>query len=193
MLALTCALLTPVLHLIVLTGSHLDPAATHISELTHTPLGDLHTIALLLFGGAQLVLGLALGSLDHGRLWPAARILLKGSGIAVAWIAYRYHQLGPEVDASVISDPLWIVASLVGVAMGCLLPGLSRIAPGLARFNGACLMVWVLLIPLAAFTDEALIGAYERLVGSIYAVWVAGLCVGLLRLKAQPSQWSSAP
>ena len=186
-LALVGALLTPVLHGIVLIASQQAPLATPISALTQTPLGNLALLALLLFGGAQLLVGLALGMLDHGRLWPAARILVKGCGIAVWGLAYHFDQLPSGAAGANSSDPLWIVASLVGFAMGCLIPGLRRIAPRLGRFNLACLIAWVLLIPLAGLMGDGLIGGYERLVGLIYVSWIVGLCMGLLSLgQRQP-------
>ena len=82
------------------------------------------------------------------------------------------------------NDPLSLVASAVGVAMGALHPGLRQAARWLAVANALCLAVWLLLIPLILLVDASWLGGYERLVGSTYLVWVGVLALGLRRARS---------
>jgi hypothetical protein len=142
---------------------------------------------LSLFGAAQIALAIALAGRDSGRLWPCARMLLAASGATLFFIAQYFTKADPDTlrgpDAN---DPLWIVASLAGLAMGALQPGFRRVSRWLGVFNGVCLGVWLLLVPLIALVDDTWLGAYERLVGSVYVVWVIGVIVALLLLPRVP-------
>ncbi len=181
--AFLASLLTPFLHIIVLLISGQDVIATPISELSRERWGVLHTLELVLFGAAQAALAIALGGLDRGRLWPYGRWLLIASGGVLVYIAYFFS----TADADTLrgpgaNDPLWIVATLTGIAMGALQPGLSRLSRQLGLFSAFCLGVWLWLIPLILLVDDTWIGAYERLVGFVYVTWMMGITLGLLRL-----------
>jgi hypothetical protein len=175
-IALALALLTPVLHVVVLLAcgdnSYRDP----IAVLSQARWGELHTLGLLSFGVAQLLLAQSMGGLAPGRFWQFGRALLGLAGISlfpVAWffaMAPEAALRGPEAN-----DPLWAVACLVGVAMALLQPGLARLSPSLGRFNAACLLLWLLLIPAILLIGVISLGFYERGVGLVYTVWVAGL------------------
>ncbi len=187
-MALTGAVLTPVLHLAVLMVNGLDPVASPVSELSRDTWGALHTFELVLFGIAHIALALALAGLDSGRLWPVARGLLVASGVGLVYVAFYFAGApdgvlyGPDAN-----DPLWIVASLTGFAMGALQPGLSRKSRRLGIFSTVCLGVWLWLIPVVLFVDESWLGAYERLVGIVYVIWLAGVSQSLLRLTQPES------
>lgn len=179
-LAILCTLLTPVLHIVVLANTAQSAVSTPISELSRQQWGALHSAGLVLFGSAHLLLALALRGLDRGRLWPVGRAMLAGSGLTLWGVAAFFTFAedatlrGPEA-----SDPLWVLASLIGFSMGLLQPGLSRLGRGVSRFNALCLTAWLLLIPLALFAEQW-IGAYERTVGSIYVLWMLGISGGML-------------
>jgi len=178
--ALIASLMTPVLHIIVLAISGQDAIATPISALSRQTWGVLHTLELVLFGAAHIVLAVAIGGLDRGRLWPYGRLLLAASGVVLIYIAYFFSAAddstlsGPEAN-----DPLWVVATLTGIAMGALQPGLARLSRWLGVFSALCLGVWLWLIPLILLVDETWVGAYERIVGGVYVVWMTGLALGL--------------
>ncbi len=184
--ALFASMLTPFLHIIVLLASGQDAIATPVSELSRQAWGVLHTVMLVLFGAAHMALAAALGGLDHGRLWPFGRLLLLSSGGVLVYIAYFFSTAdagllrGPDAN-----DPLWIVASLTGLAMGALQPGLSRLSFRLGLFSSTCLGVWLWLVPLILLVNDSWIGAYERLVGFVYTVWMVGLSLGLIRLEQE--------
>ena len=179
--ALFASVLTPVLHVAVLIVSGQDASGTPISELSRRDAGALHTLALILFGAAHVALAVGLNRIDRGRLWPVARLLLVASGITLVWIAWYFATASAETlrgpDAN---DPLWVVASLTGVAMGALQPGLSRRSRGLGLYSAVCLGVWLLLVPLILLVDESWIGAYERIVGTVYVAWMIGVTFGLI-------------
>ncbi len=183
-LALAASLLTPVIHIVVLLRSGQDVAATPIAELSRSPWGALHTAELVLFSFAHVALALGLGHRDRGRLWPYGRLLLCTSGMVLLYVAYffatasRSELRGPEGN-----DPLWIVATLTGLAMGALGPGLARLSRQVGLMSGICLGLWLWLIPLILLVDDSWVGAYERLVGTVYVAWTAGLSFGLLRLQ----------
>jgi hypothetical protein len=179
-LALVLALLTPVLHVVVLfacgDNSYRDP----IAVLSQARWGALHTLGLLLFGAAQILLAVSMGGLGQGWFWRSGRVLLGLAGASlfpVAWFfatAPEASLRGPEAN-----DPLWVVASLVGVAMALLQPGLAGLSSGSGRFNAACLLVWLLLIPAILLIGVISLGSYERGVGLVYTVWVVGLCYAI--------------
>ena len=186
--AFLASLLTPFLHIIVLFLSGQDAVATPISELSRADWGVLHTIGLVLFGAAHVAFAIGLAGLDFGRLWPYGRLLLVASGGVLVYIAYFFSTAdastlrGPEAN-----DPLWIVATLTGIAMGALQPGLSRLSRQLGVFSVICFGVWLWLIPLILLVNDSWIGAYERLVGFVYVTWMMGLTLGLTRLADEPS------
>ena len=182
--ALIASLLTPLLHILVLAMSGQDAISTPINALSRPPWGVLHTIELVLFGAAHIALAAVIGGLDRGRLWPYGRLLLAASGIVLVYIAYFFAAAGADnLSGPGANDPLWIVATLTGIAMGALQPGLARLSRWLGVFAAICLGVWLWLVPLILLVDDSWIGAYERLVGGVYVVWMTGLALGLERLK----------
>ena len=183
--ALIGSLLTPFLHIGVLFISGQDAVSTPISELSRERWGVLHTLELVLFGASHVALAAGLKGLDHGRLWPYGRWLLVASGGVLVYIAYFFS----TADAGTLrgpsaNDPLWIVATLTGIAMGALQPGLSRLSHQLGLFSAICLGIWLWLIPTILLVNDSWIGAYERLVGFVYVTWMLGLTLGLTRLEA---------
>lgn len=185
-LALIGATVTPLCHVVVLLASGLDPIETPISELSRTSLAGVHTFGLLSFGVAHLALAHALGARDRGRLWPVARLLLVASGITLFYVAYYFAKAASTtLSGEGANDPLWLVATLIGLAMGTLQPGLARIAPKLALFSTICLGIWLWLVPLILLVDASWLGAYERLVGTVYVVWMTGLSLGLIARSSQ--------
>lgn len=184
--ALLASALTPILHIIVLATSGQDAVTTPVGELSQARWGVLHTIELVLFGAAHIALAAVIGGLDRGRLWPYARLLLGASGVVLVYIAYFFGTAdtailrGPEAN-----DPLWVVATLTGLAMGAFQPGLARQSRWLGNFSALCLGAWLWLVPLILLVDDTWIGAYERIVGSVYVVWMTGLALGLQQLASE--------
>ncbi|MFK7958442.1 MAG: DUF998 domain-containing protein [Lysobacterales bacterium] len=181
--ALVCCALTFLLHLTVLVSSGSDPVATPISALSRGPWGLLHTVGLALFGVSHLCLAIGLSSLDRGRLWPFARAFLGAGAFLLFYVAYYFATAS---DSTLVgadaNDPLWLVASLTGLAMGALQPGLSRISRRLGLFSTVCLGIWLWLIPLILLVNDGWLGAYERIVGSVYIAWIAGVAYCLIRV-----------
>ncbi|MEO0576747.1 MAG: DUF998 domain-containing protein [Pseudomonadota bacterium] len=192
--ALFGSLAVALLHMVVLVATGQDPVATPISQLSRYELGAVHTAGLLLFGAAHIALAVGLGRLDHGRMWPIARAVLAASGIALFYVAYYFATVSQEtLTAAGANDPLWIVASLTGIAMGVLQPGLSRLSPQLGLFSALCLGIWLLLVPLILLVNEQWLGAYERIVGCVYVVWMAGISSKLLFLTGVMKSDASTP
>lgn len=193
-LALAASLLTPVIHIAVLLRSGQDVAATAIAELSQSPWGALHSAELVLFSCAHLALAVGLGQRDKGRLWPFGRLLLAASGLMLLYVAYYFATASlAELRGPEANDPLWIVATLTGLAMGALGPGLARLSRQLGLMSGICLGLWLWLVPLILLVDNSWIGAYERLVGTVYVAWTTGLSLGLLRLGHNPHAGSEPP
>ncbi len=184
--ALALSAITPLLHITVLLNSPALSAHDPIASLSQASLGWLHTISLVLFGGAQIALALGLKGLDRGSFWPYGRALVGGSGALLFYVAYFFATadvdtlFGPEAN-----DPLWVVASMIGFAMGLLQPGLSRLSAGAGRFNALCLVIWMLLIPAVLLIGVVSLGVYERAVGLVYVLWVSGLCFALANVSGQ--------
>lgn len=183
-IAFLTALLTPFLHIIVLLLSGQDAVATPISELSRQAWGGLHTLELCLFGMSHVALAIGLNALDRGRLWPYGRGLLVASGGVLVYVAWFFASADADtLRGPAANDPLWIVATLTGIAMGALQPGLSRLSRQLGLFSAICLGVWLWLIPLILLVNDSWIGAYERIVGFVYVTWMVGLTLGLIRLN----------
>ncbi len=184
--AFLASLVTPFLHVIALLASGQDAVATPVSELSRGRLGALHTLELLLFGLAHVALAVGLGGLERGRLWPYGRLLLVISGGVLFYIAWYFAAADPGVlQGESANDPLWLVATTTGLAMGALQPGLSRLARGLGLFCAICLGVWLWLMPLILLVNDSWLGAYERIVGTVYVTWMTGIALGLIRLETR--------
>jgi hypothetical protein len=133
-----------------------------------------------------VALALGLSDLDRGRLWPYGRALLAASGAVLFYIAYYFANANPDTlrgpDAN---DPLWIVASLTGVAMGALQPGFARLSRQLGLFSAFVLGIWLWLVVVILWVDDSWLGAYERIVGTVYVTWVVGVSYELLRRSSR--------
>ena len=81
-----------------------------------------------------------------------------------------------------------VVATLTGIAMGALQPGLARLSRWLGVFGALCLGVWLWLVPLILLVDNSWIGAYERIVGGVYVIWMTGLALGFESLNKSAAQ-----
>ena len=183
-LALIGSVLALVVHLVVLLISGQNPIQTPISQLSRHQWGWLQSLGLIGFGGAHIALAVALRKMDHGRLWPYGRALLVASGVTLFYIAYYFVASGDAaLSGPDANDPLWIVASLTGTAMGALQPGLARLARGLGLFSAMCLGVWLWLIVLLIFVNDSWLGAYERIVGAVYLAWITGVTLGLIKAR----------
>ncbi|MEL7046323.1 MAG: hypothetical protein AAGL66_15105, partial [Pseudomonadota bacterium] len=68
-------------------------------------------------------------------------------------------------------DPLAVLASVLGVAMGALQLGLRRQNPAVARVNLLILALWIALVPVVPFIGADWLGAYERTVGALMLLW----------------------
>ena len=187
-IAFVGSLLTLIAHIVVLVLSDQSAVRTPISQLSRGGWGTLHTIGLVSFGCAHFALAIALAQLDRGRLWPFGRGLLVASGATLFYVAYYFSTAGDgTLSGQDANDPLWIVASLIGLAMGALQPGLARLSPrGLGLFSVICLGVWVWLIPVILLVNDSWLGAYERIVGAVYLTWMLGVSLGLLRISGKP-------
>jgi len=182
-LALLGALLAPVAHVVVLIVNGQNPIPTPISRLSREGLAWLQTGALVLFGVAHVALAIALGGLDRGRLWPIARGLLAAAGIGNAYLAVYFVNASDAVlYGPGANDPLWVIASLTGLAMGAVLPGLARQVRLLGAFTLLTLGVWLWLVPTIFLVTESWLGLYERIVGAVYVIWIAGVSWGLIRV-----------
>jgi len=183
-IALFAALATFIAHVIVLWRSDLSGVIDPISALSRTSLGRVHTFGLVLFGVAHIALAFGLGQRASGWMWPVGRALIGLSGAGLIYIAYYFATapatvlVGPNAN-----DPLGVLASAIGLAMGALLPGLRRLNPRLWGFNAVCLALWLAYIPLILLVNDSWLGGYERLVGATYVLWVVGLASGLVNLE----------
>jgi len=95
--------------------------------------------------------------------------------------------LGPDAN-----DPLSVLASSVGVAMGLLAPGLKHLSATTSRFNLICLIIWLALIPLILLLNASWFGAYERIVGAVFVAWVGGIAL-LANREGGHSQDAESP
>lgn len=190
---LGCATISAV-HLWLLFRSGQDPVATPVARLSLLEGGALHGFGLVAFAVAHVALATLLHRRDAGRLRRVAVVLIGVAAVLVVVLAVHFAR-GPSepAAAATVNWPLWLLASLIGIAMGLLVPGLKRQGGAAHRFNLACLIAWLALIPLYLLVDSSWVGAYERLVGLVYAVWIVGLAVLLGRRASQRASAAYTP
>lgn len=167
-----CVGITLIAHVLALLLSGADAASTPISQLSRADAGWLHTTGLLTLALAWILL--------MPDLWPASRRILWRSGCAffalsvpvLVYVAYYFASasdmqlFGPDAN-----DPLAILASTLGVAMGAFQPELKRRAVNFGRVNLSVLILWIALVPVIPFIEPGWLGAYERCVGSLMLIW----------------------
>ena len=165
-----------VAHALVLRASGQDPVTDPIGLLSAAPLGAWHGAGILAFALAHLALAALLGEVRTGALRQAARGALALAAAALVYVALWFASADPSAFAGEgVNDRLPVPASLVGAAMGLLLPGLWRTDRPACAFDAACFALWLALTALAFLVDRSWIGAYERTVGAVYVVWIAGM------------------
>ena len=165
-------------HVLVLRSSGQNPVTDPIGLLSTAEAGPWHGGGILAFALAHLALAVLLGEVRTGVLRQIGRVALVLAAGALAYIALWFALADPGAFAGEgTDDRLPVPASLVGAAMGLLLPGLWRTDRPAAVFDGVCFGVWLALTALVLLVDRSWIGAYERLVGSTYVLWVAGMAV----------------
>jgi len=165
-------------HLTVLYTSGLDPIESPISALSRSPDGNLHGLGLSLFAMAQCALAALLGRPGAGWWTRVAQLLLVIDAVLLVRLAYYFADaseatlLGPGAN-----EPLWLLASGTGLAMSFAAPGLLRHRLRAGYWNLACLALWIALVPAFLVVEPSWLGGYERLVGSLFVAWAAGLAV----------------
>jgi len=174
-LVLTGCSAVAAIHLWLLFASGLDPVSAPVAQLSQVQAGEWHGVALLLFAAAHLGLAALVYRPEGGKLHRIAVALIAIGAVLVVRVAL--HFANSEGAAIGDSRPLWLLASVIGVAMGLLAPGLWRTRRRAAWFNLGCLAVWVALTPVFLLVPADWNGAYERLVGAVYTVWMIGLAL----------------
>ena len=166
-------------HLAALGLSDGSAMRSPISELSRGDGASVHTVGLIVFGLAHLTLAAYLGKLQTPSwMWRIGVWLTALNGLGVVGIAAYFvmasdnQLLGPDAN-----DPLSVLASSVGIAMGFLMPGLKYLSTQAWRFNAVCLVIWLALVPLILLLNASWFGAYERIVGAVLVCWVGGIAL----------------
>jgi len=182
-IAITVALIgcatTVLLHLLTLSLGQHDAVSEPIARLGTGAGSDVHALGLLSFTLAHLALAYILYRPDAGRLYRAGIGLIVVAGLLL--LALVPGLIGSD---SASTGVLWLVASVVGVAMGLMVPRLWRTHRTAAWFDLACLVAWVVLAPAFVLVPPDMLGAYERSVAVLYTAWLAGLALLLYRRSA---------
>lgn len=159
-------------HVVALLVNDVSAASTPISQLSRGSLSWLHTLGLVLLGAAWLLITPSLWVRERTALWRAGCLLI---GLSVPVLFYVAYYFATASDAELFSpnanDPLSVLASSLGVAMGAIQPGLRRINSSIARSNLLVLIVWIGLTPVIPFIEPGWLGAYERCVGALMLFW----------------------
>lgn len=186
--SLAFAMLTPLLHTVTLLANNESSFRDPLGTLSQGTWGNLHTAGILLFGTAQILLAVAMSGFDQGRLWPFGRLFLGAAGATLVFVAYYFATVEPgDLLGLNGNDPLVVVATLTGTAMGLLQPGCKRLLSWLGVFNAVCLGIWLLLIPAILLIDVISPGVYERTVGAVYVIWVVGMSYALMTCRSPES------
>lgn len=177
-LTLAGCLVAVAAHLTVLRASGQDPVTTPVGLLSTAPLGSWQTAGILAFALAHVSLAWLLGHRSTGPMRQVARVALLLAGAALGYVALYFASADPAAFSGAgADDRLPVPASLVGAAMGLLLPGLWRTHRSAAWFAAAVFGAWLTLVGLALAVDPSWIGAYERMVAATYATWVGGIAL----------------
>ena len=166
-------------HLTALGLSDLSAMRSPISQLSRGAGGTLHTSGLIIFGLAHLTLAGYLARLKPPSfMWRTGVWITALNGIGVMAIAVYFSTASDEqLFGPNANDPLSVLASSVGIAMGFLIPGLKYLSSMATRFNALCLLIWLALIPVILLLDASWLGAYERIVGAVLISWVGGIAL----------------
>ena len=165
-------LVTVVSHLFAMYLSGADASSTPISQLSRGTTGWIPTLGLLSLALAWAVLVPKLWIGNSRTSWRSGSFLLAISVPTLLYVAYYFASasdaqlFGPNAN-----DPLSVLASVIGVAMAALLPGLRDRGLALARLNLLVLLVWIGLVPVIPLVEPSWLGAYERVVGSLLLFW----------------------
>ncbi len=188
LLTIGACLVMFIAHLAALSLSDGSAVRSPISQLSRGDGASVHTAGLIIFGLAHLTLAAYLGRLrPPSWMWRIGVWLTALNGLGVIGIAAYFvtasdsHLVGPGAN-----DPLSVLASSVGFAMGLLIPGLRHLSTLAARFNYVCLALWLALVPLILLLNASWFGAYERMVGAVLVGWVGG--IALLTNPDTPAQ-----
>ena len=167
-----CLFVCLLAHTLALMGSGANPSADPISQLSRGDTVWIHSAGLLALGASWVIIGATSWRRDQSTLWRAGCVLLLFSAALIPLIAAYFatasdaRLFGPDAN-----DPLALLASALGVAMGALQPGLRRQSSRLAAVNLCILVLWLGLIPVIPFIEPHWLGAYERTVGVLMLVW----------------------
>lgn len=170
--------ITLVAHIIALTLSDLDAAASPISQLSRGDTAWIHSVGLISLAMTWGFLVRTLWNIEDGRLWRLGCTLLLLCIPIVLYVAYYFATatdtalFGPNAN-----DPLSVLASAIGISMGALQVGLKRLNTALAHTNLVILLLWLGLIPIIPFIGPGGLGTYERSVGALMLIWTALLTV----------------
>lgn len=191
MLTWILALTTAILHNSALLLTGLDPVTTPVSALSRSHYGNVNTLGIVLFALAHCTLAAALPGAGRGTLWQLGRLTLLLAAAATLWVAW--HLATPSAGGQALAAvPLWLQASLAGLSMALLWPGLRRLNVALCGFNASVLIIWLLLIPLGLLAGDAWTGGYERLVGIVYVLWMLVMGAGLMLIGQPPPPRAAA-
>ena len=175
-IARLCVAVTLIAHVLVLIVSNADAAASPISQLSRGNMGWVHGLGLAALALGWLIIATQIWRRDDGWLWRGGCLLLLVAVPVLLFVAYYFatasdvQLFGPNAN-----DPLAVLASVLGVAMGALQLGLRRQNPGIARINLVVLALWIALVPVIPFITADWLGAYERTVGSLMLLWTLAL------------------
>ncbi|MEE4277976.1 MAG: DUF998 domain-containing protein [Halieaceae bacterium] len=178
-------------HLLALRLSGANPASDPISALSQGPGAIVHSAGLLALAAAWLLLVAGLWGRESRWLWRSGCALLLLCVPILLYVAYYFSSASTErLLGDHANDPLAVLASVLGVAMAALQPGLLRAGAAFARANGIILFLWIALVPVIPLIEASWLGAYERTVGALMLCWTAALA---LLSSAEPARTEAAP
>jgi len=157
---------------LLLTGA--DPVSSPISQLSRGNLAPVHSAGLVALGLSWISIAILGWPQQTGRWWKSGLALLGASAALLPAIAIYFASASDErLFGPDANDPLAVLASLLGLAMGALQPGLRRRSTTTGWLNLLILGAWIALIPVIPFISPNTLGAYERTVGAIMLAWTA--------------------
>jgi hypothetical protein len=174
LLARLCVLVTLLAHLAALALSGADAASTPISQLSRAVPAWIHSSGLVALAVSWILIGTGFWRRSTGIVWRSGCVLLLASAALLPYIAYYFATAAETVLFSAdANDPLALLASLLGIAMGALQPGLARSSKAIGAANLLILLLWIGLVAVIPFLNADVLGAYERTVGALMLLWTA--------------------
>lgn len=162
-------------HLFLLRQSDLLWNRSPISALSQTGLTWQHAIVLAMFAVSQALIAHRVNNPRAGLVTRCIQVLSIANALLLLSLGYVFSLQDNTLHTIMLS----IIASSVGVIMSCLFARHLVASGNLGGklIYGGFLILWLALVPAYLLVSPDNIGAYQRVVGGVYLLWLCTLAL----------------